>query len=75
MSIKTFLLRKMLSSQMKGVPQADQDKVFAVLEKNPDLFQKIGMEVQDEMKRTGADQMTATMKIVKKYEADLKGLM
>jgi ribosomal protein S17E len=27
------------------------------------------MEVQDEMKRTGADQMTATMKIVKKYEA------
>ncbi len=75
MSIKTFLLRKMLSSQMKGVPQADQDKVFAMLEKNPDLFQKIGMEVQYEMKRTGADQMTATMKIVKKYEADLKGLM
>jgi head-tail adaptor len=75
MSIKTFLLRKMLSSQMKGVPQADQDKVFAMLEKNPDLFQKIGMEVQEEMKRTGADQMTATMKIVKKYEADLKGFM
>ncbi len=75
MSIKTFLLRKMLSSQMKGVPQADQDKVFAMLEKNPDLFQKIGMEVQYEMKRTGAAQMTATMKIVKKYEADVKGLM
>lgn len=75
MSIKSFLLKKMLSSQMKGVPQADQDKVFAMLEKNPELFQKIGLEVQDEMKRTGADQMTATMKVVKKYEADLKGLM
>lgn len=75
MSIKSFLLKKMLSSQMKGVPQADQDKVFAMLEKNPDLFQKIGLEVQDEIKRTGADQMTATMKIVKKYEAELKGLM
>lgn len=75
MSIKSFLLKKMLSSQMKGVPQADQDKVFSMLEKNPELFQKIGLEVQDEMKRTGADQMTATMKIVKKYEADLKGLM
>lgn len=60
---------------MKGVPQADQDKVFSMLEKNPELFQKIGMEVQDEMKRTGSDQMTATMKVVKKYEADLKGLM
>ncbi|KND47627.1 MAG: hypothetical protein AB201_01690 [Parcubacteria bacterium C7867-006] len=75
MSIKSFLLRKMLGSQMKGVPQADQDKVFSMLEKNPELFQKIGMEVQDEMKRTGSDQMTATMKVVKKYEADLKGLM
>lgn len=75
MSIKSFLLKKMLSSQMKGVPQADQDKVFAMLEKNPELFQKIGMEVQEEMKKTGADQMTATMKIVKKYETDLKGLM
>lgn len=75
MSIKSFLLKKMLSSQMKGVPQADQDKVFGMLEKNPELFQKIGLEVQEEMKRTGADQMTATMKVVKKYEADLKGLM
>lgn len=75
MSIKNFLLRKMLSGQMKGVPQADQDKVFAMLEKNPGLFEKIGLEVQDEIKRTGADQMTATMKVVKKYESDLKGLM
>lgn len=75
MSIKTFLLKKMLSSQMKGVPQADQDKVFSMLEKNPGLFEKIGLEVQEEMKKTGADQMTATMKIVKKYEADLKNLM
>ena len=65
----------MLSGQMKGVPQADQDKVFAMLEKNPGLFEKIGLEVQDEIKRTGADQMTATMKVVKKYESDLKGLM
>ncbi len=75
MSIKNFLMRKMLASQMKGVPQADQEKVFTMLEKNPDLFQKIGLEVQEEIKRTGADQMTATMKVVKKYEADLKGLM
>ena len=71
MSMKTFLLRKMLSSQMKGVPQADQDKVFSMLEKNPDLFQKIAIEVQEEMKK-GVDQMTATSNVVKKYEEDLK---
>lgn len=74
MSIKNFLMKKMLASKMKGVPQAEQDKVFGMLEKNPDLFQKIGLEVQEEMKK-GTDQMTATMNVVKKYETELKGLM
>jgi hypothetical protein len=73
MSIKDFFLKKMLSSQMKGVPQADQDKVFAMLQKNPELFQKIAAEVQEEMKK-GKNQMAATMEVVKKYEKDLKSL-
>ena len=74
MSIKDFLMRKMLASKMKGVPQADQEKVFSMLEKNPELFQKIGVEVQEEIKK-GKDQMTATMFVIKKYESELKGLM
>jgi hypothetical protein len=67
-------MKKMLASKMKGVPQAEQDKLFGMLEKNPELFQKIAMEIQDEMKK-GTDQMTATLNVVKKYESDLKGLM
>lgn len=73
MSIKDFFMKKMLASQMKGVPQADQDKVFAMLQKNPELFQKIALEVQEEVKK-GKSQMSATMEIVKKYESDLKSL-
>lgn len=64
----------MLASQMKGVPQAEQDKILTMIEKNPDLFQKIGTEVQAEMKK-GKDQMAATMEVVKRYEAELKGLI
>ncbi len=74
MGMKEFLMRKMLASKMKGVPQEEQDKILGMLEKNPELFQRIALEVQEEMKR-GADQMSATMKVVKKYESDLKGLM
>jgi 2-oxo-4-hydroxy-4-carboxy--5-ureidoimidazoline (OHCU) decarboxylase len=74
MSIKTFLMKKMLASQMKGVPQAEQDKILTMIEKNPDLFQKIGTKVQAEMKK-GKDQMAATMEVVKRYEAELKGLI
>ncbi|MDQ5949104.1 MAG: hypothetical protein QG589_230 [Patescibacteria group bacterium] len=59
---------------MKGVPQAEQDKILTMIEKNPDLFQKIGTEVQAEMKK-GKDQMAATMEVVKRYEAELKGLI
>lgn len=73
MSIKDFFLKKMLSSQMKGVPQADQDKVFAMLQKNPEIFQKIAAEVQIEMKK-GKNQMQATMEVVKRYEDELKSL-
>lgn len=74
MSMKTFFMRKMLASKMKGVPQAEQDKIFNMLEKNPDFFQKIGTEIQEEMKK-GKDQMSATQEVVKKYESELKGLM
>ncbi len=74
MSVKTFLMRKMLVSKMKGVPQAEQDKIFNMLEKNPEFFQKIGLEIQDEIKK-GKDQMAATMEITKKYESELKGLI
>lgn len=74
MSMKTFLMRKMLASKMKGVPQAEQDKIFNMIEKNPDFFQKIGTEIQAEMKN-GKDQMTATQVVVKKYETEFKGLI
>lgn len=74
MGLKDFLMRKMLASKMKGVPQEEQDKIFNMIEKNPDLFQKMGLEIQEEMKK-GKDQMTASMEVAKKYEAELKNIM
>ncbi len=74
MSIKTFLMKKMLASKLKGVPQAEQDKLFSMIEKNPDFFQKIGVEVQEEMKK-GKDQMAATMEVMQRHQDELKKLM
>lgn len=75
MSLKTFFLKKMLSSKMKGVPQAEQDKIFDMIEKNPDLFQKIGVEVQEKMQKEGKDQMQAAMEVMQKHKDQLQGLM
>ena len=72
--MKDFLMRKIVASKMKGVPQAEQDKIFQLMEKDPELFQRIALEVQAEMKK-GKNQTVATMEVAKRYESQLKGLM
>jgi hypothetical protein len=74
MGLKDLLMRKMLQSKMKDVPPDQQEKIFAMIEKNPDFFQKIAAEVQEQMKQ-GKDQMTATMEVMSKYQNDLKVML
>ncbi len=63
-----------MESQMKDVPADKREKIMAMIEKNPDLFQKIAAEVQEKMKN-GAEQFTATMEVMKKYQEDLKKIL
>lgn len=74
MGLKNLLMRKMIQSKMKGVPPEQQEKILSMVEKNPDFFQKIALEVQEKVKG-GSDQMTATMEVMSKYQDDLKGLL
>jgi len=69
-----MLMKKMLKSQMKGVPEAEQEKILLLIEKNPELFQKIGLEVQAKMKE-GKDQMAATMEVMQAHQDELKDIM
>ncbi len=59
---------------MKGVPEAEQERLISMVEKNPELFQKIATEAQEKMKG-GQDQMAATMEVMKKYEKELKEIL
>ena len=69
-----MLMRKMIKSQMKGVPEAEQEKMIKLVTENPELFQKIGLEVQAKMKE-GKDQMAATMEVMQAHQDELKKLM
>lgn len=71
---KNFLMRKMLEKQTKGMPKEEQEKLLAMLEKDPDLFMQIATEIQAEMKK-GKDQMAAAMAIMPKYQSKLQALM
>jgi hypothetical protein len=74
MSIKDFLMKKMLKNQLKGIPEAEQDRLIDLITKNPALFQKIAAEAQEHMKG-GMDQMSAMQKVMMKYQSELKEIL
>lgn len=72
--LKELLLKKLLKSKLKGVPESEQDKIIALVTKNPELFQEIAVKIQNEMKR-GTEQMAATMKVMEEYKEQIQSLM
>jgi 2-oxo-4-hydroxy-4-carboxy--5-ureidoimidazoline (OHCU) decarboxylase len=67
---KEFLMKKMLQKQMAGMPEAEQEKMLGLLEKNPDLFAKINASVQEKIK-IGKDQMTAALEVANEFKDEL----
>ena len=72
--IKEFLMKKMLKGQLKGVPEAEQERIIAMVEKNPEFFTKIAGEIQEKVKQ-GKDQMSATMQVMHEHQVELQKLM
>ncbi len=71
---QSFLLKTMLKKQMKGVPQEQQDQIFAMIEKNPDFFMKIAQEAQEKIKG-GMPQQQAMMAVMQAHEKELREVM
>lgn len=72
--LKNFLMKQMIKRQMKGVSEAEQEKILAIVEKNPDFFTKIAAEIQEKMKN-GKDQMAASMEVMRLHEKELRDIM
>ena len=67
-------MKTMLKKQMKGVPQEQQDQIFAMIEKYPDFFMKIAKEAQEKI-QGGMSQQDAMMAVMKAHEQELKTVM
>lgn len=74
MSIGNFFLKQLLKSKMKDVPAKDQEKIFAMLEKNPKFFQTIAEEVQQKVK-SGMEQQKAVMEVINSHKDELQKIM
>jgi len=72
--LKNLLIKKMLKSQLKGVPEAEQEKILKVVSENPELFGKITKEIQDKVKE-GKGQMEASMEVISQHQAELKNIL
>lgn len=71
--IKSFFLRQALKAKMKGVPEAEQEKMLALMEAHPEFFKKIGDEVKRRVK-AGQSEMAATMVVMREHQAEFQRL-
>ena len=71
---KEFLMKQMLKRQLKGMPQAEQDRIIKAVSSNPELFQKIAKETQEKVKG-GMSRMHATMAVTQKYKEELQKVL
>ncbi len=74
MGIKDFFLKQVIKHKMKGVPEAEQERILALVERNPDFFKKINDEVKQKTK-AGKDETVATMEVMRAHQAELQRLM
>ncbi len=72
--LKRFLMKQAMKSQLKGVPQAEQDMLLDLVERNPDFFENLAKELQEGMK-SGKDQQTVMMELMNKHKDELQNIM
>ncbi|MEZ4200117.1 MAG: hypothetical protein R3B69_00735 [Candidatus Paceibacterota bacterium] len=71
---KDMAMKKLLEKQLKNVPEDQKAMIMALMEKNPEVFQKIAKEIQAETK-SGATQMQAAMKVLPRYQKEILAAM
>ena len=74
MGIKAFFIKQLLKSKLKNVPESQRDMLLGMIDKNPDLFKKIGDEVQRRMKQ-GQSELAATMVVMREHQSELQKML
>lgn len=74
MSVQSFLLNQYAKWKLKDVPAAQREHMTALITKDPQLFKKIGEEIE-RRKKGGEGETKAAMEVMKKYRTELANLM
>ena len=71
---KEFLMRKLIASKLGDMPKEQQEKIIALVTKNPALFQEIALKIKHKID-AGANQLMATTTVMKEYQPQIQKLM
>lgn len=71
---KNFLMKQMLKRQLKGVPEAEQERIIKLIEENPAFFEKIAKEIKAKTSG-GMSQHDAMMSVMKSHQAELQKML
>jgi hypothetical protein len=74
MSLQSFLINQYAKWKMRDVPKEQREQMTALVTKDPQLFKKIGEEIE-RRKKGGESEMKASMDVMKKYRTELSALM
>jgi len=74
MSVQSFLLNQYAKWKLKDVPAAQREQMTALVTKDPQLFKKIGEEIE-RRKKGGEGETKAALEVMKKYRTELSALM
>jgi hypothetical protein len=71
--LKNKAMVAMMKRQMSksGANDVQQQMLIAMVEKNPELFEKIAKEIEV-LKKQGKGEMAASMMVMKKYQAQIQ---
>jgi translation initiation factor 1 (eIF-1/SUI1) len=69
-----FIMKALIKKNLKGVPDEQIDMIIAMVEKNPELFQKIAEEIKSKM-ASGLGQQEAAVEVMKSHQEEIKQIM
>lgn len=67
---KEFLMKKMLEKQMAGIPEEEKQRFIKMIEKNPELFSKIGASIEEKVK-SGKTTIDAAKEVAGEFKDEL----
>ena len=74
MSLQGFLIKQYANWKLRSLPPAKREQMTEMVGKDPELFKKIGEEIE-KRKRGGESETKAAIEVMKKYRAELSTLM